>query len=68
MEFDIPMPKDYIEGTYKTTKLLDDYRDREREFLIDQINEEIVSGRFYQALKLSQKLIDYEQEVISRVQ
>jgi flagellar protein FlbT len=36
--------------------------------LIDQINEEIVSGRFYQALKLSQKLIDYEQEVISRVQ
>ena len=36
--------------------------------LIDQINEEIVSGRFYQALKLSQKLIDYEQEVIRRVQ
>lgn len=36
--------------------------------LIDRINEEIVSGRFYQALKLSQKLIDYEQEVISRVQ
>ena len=36
--------------------------------LIDQINEEIVSGRFYQALKLSQKLIDYEQEVISLVQ
>ena len=36
--------------------------------LIDQINEEIVSGRFYQALKLSQKLIDYEKEVIRRVQ
>jgi len=35
---------------------------------IDQINEEIVSGRYYQALKLVQKLIDYEQEVISRVQ
>ena len=35
---------------------------------IDQINEEIVSGRCYQALKLVQKLIDYEQEVISRVQ
>jgi len=36
--------------------------------LIDQVNEEIVSGRYYQALKLVQKLIDYEQEVISRVQ
>ena len=36
--------------------------------LVDQINEEIVSGRCYQALKLVQKLIDYEQEVISRVQ
>ena len=36
--------------------------------LIDHINEEIVNGRFYQALKLSQELIDYEQEVVSRVQ
>ena len=36
--------------------------------LIDHINEEIVSGRYYQALKLTQKLIDYEQEVIRRVQ
>ena len=36
--------------------------------LIDQINEEIVSGRYYQALKFVQELIDYEQEVISRVQ
>jgi len=36
--------------------------------LIDHINENIVSGRFYQALKLAQQLIDYEQEVISRVQ
>jgi flagellar protein FlbT len=36
--------------------------------IIDHISEEIVSGRYYQALKLSQKLIDYEQEVISRVQ
>lgn len=36
--------------------------------IIDRINEEIVGGRYYQALKLSQKLIDYEQEVISRVQ
>jgi flagellar protein FlbT len=36
--------------------------------VIDQISEEIVSARYYQALKLAQKLIDYEQEVISRVQ
>jgi flagellar protein FlbT len=34
--------------------------------LIDQINEEIVSGRYYQALKLTRKLIDYEQEAIRR--
>ena len=36
--------------------------------LIDSIGEEIVNGRYYQALKLAQKLIDYEQEIISRVQ
>jgi flagellar protein FlbT len=36
--------------------------------LIDQISEEIVNGRCYQALKLAQQLIDYEQEAISRVQ
>ena len=36
--------------------------------VIDQISEEIVNARYYQALKLAQKLIDYEQEVISRVQ
>ena len=36
--------------------------------LIDQINEKILGGSYYQALKLAQKLIDYEQEVISRVQ
>lgn len=35
--------------------------------LIDQINEEIVSNRFYQALKLAKCLIDYEQEVVNRV-
>jgi flagellar protein FlbT len=34
---------------------------------IDQISEEIVGGRYYQALKLAQKLIEYEQEVISCV-
>jgi flagellar protein FlbT len=36
--------------------------------LIDQINEEMVGGRYYQALKLTRKLIDYEQEAISCVQ
>jgi len=36
--------------------------------LIDSIGEEIVNGRYYQALKFAQKLIDYEQEIISRVQ
>ena len=36
--------------------------------LIEQISEKIVSGQYYQALKLAQKLRDYEQEVISRVQ
>ena len=36
--------------------------------LIDQINEEIVSSRCYQALKLARELIEYEQEAISRVQ
>jgi flagellar protein FlbT len=36
--------------------------------IVDHISEEIVGGRYYQALKSAQKLIDYEQEVISRVQ
>lgn len=35
---------------------------------IDRINEEIVNRRYYKALKLTQQLIDYEQEVVSRVQ
>jgi flagellar protein FlbT len=34
---------------------------------IDQINQHILSGRHYQALKLARELITYEQEVISRV-
>ena len=36
--------------------------------LIDQINEDIVTARYYQALKSARKLIDYEKEAISRVQ
>ena len=35
--------------------------------LIDQISEHIINNKYYQALKLARKLIDYEQEVIDRV-
>lgn len=35
--------------------------------VIDAISEQILKQKYYQALKLTQKLIDYEQEVISRV-
>ena len=34
---------------------------------IDQISEHILSNRHYQALKLTKKMIAYEQEVLSRV-
>ena len=35
--------------------------------LIDQISEHILNNRYYQALKLARKLIDYEQEIIAHV-
>ena len=35
--------------------------------VIDQISQHILSGRYYQALKLTRELIAYEQEVIRRV-
>jgi flagellar protein FlbT len=35
--------------------------------LIDRINELIFKEQYYQALKLAQKLVSYEQEVIERV-
>lgn len=35
--------------------------------IISQINDEVLSGRYYQALKKAKKLIDYEEEVVSRV-
>ena len=35
--------------------------------LIDAINEQILSRHYYQALKLTKQLIDYEQEAIERV-
>jgi flagellar protein FlbT len=34
---------------------------------IDQINENILEGNFYRALKLAGKLVDYEQEVLKHV-
>ena len=34
---------------------------------VDQISEHIQGNRHYQALKLTKKMIDYEQEVLSRV-
>jgi flagellar protein FlbT len=34
---------------------------------IEQINEHILHGRYYQALKKAKKLIEYEQEVMNRV-
>ena len=35
--------------------------------LIDQISEHILNNKYYQALKLAKKLIDYEQEIIAHV-
>ena len=35
--------------------------------LIDQISECILANNYYRALKLTKKLIDYEQEVMNRV-
>jgi len=35
--------------------------------LIDPISSHILSGRYYQALKLCRELMDYEQEVIDNV-
>jgi len=35
--------------------------------LIDQISEKIVGSNYYQALKLSRQLIEFEKEIMSRV-
>lgn len=35
--------------------------------LIDQISSHILAGKYYQAMKLSKKLIAYEQEAMKRV-
>jgi flagellar biosynthesis regulator FlbT len=34
---------------------------------VDRISEQIVAGDFYHALKLTRKLIDYEEELLSHV-
>jgi flagellar protein FlbT len=34
---------------------------------LTEISEHIIAGRYYQALKITRKLIDYEQEVINNV-
>jgi len=35
--------------------------------MIDHLNDNILKGQYYAALKTAKKLIEYEQEVISRV-
>lgn len=35
--------------------------------LVDQISEKIVGNKYYQALKLARKLMDYEKEIMRRV-
>lgn len=65
----------YVDDPHKQT-YLDSYWQLVREFvaaaprsvdLVDSINEQIYAGNFYQALKLVQQLITFEQEVIERV-
>jgi flagellar protein FlbT len=36
--------------------------------LVDRISGHVLNGEYYQALKLTRKLIDYEQEAIDSVQ
>jgi flagellar protein FlbT len=36
--------------------------------IVDQISNNILGGQYYQALKLARNLIDYEEEIITRVQ
>ncbi|MBW1900172.1 MAG: flagellar biosynthesis repressor FlbT [Deltaproteobacteria bacterium] len=36
--------------------------------LIEQISEHILNGEYYQALKIAKELINYEEEVLDRVQ
>lgn len=64
----------YIEDDIAATR--DDYFSVVNEFieavpsatdLVAQINNEILTGQLYKALKAAQKLIEYEQELLSHV-
>ncbi len=64
----------YIEDDIGTTR--DAYFDLVNEFIaavpssadiVNQINNEILTGQLYKALKASQRLIEYEQDLISHV-
>jgi flagellar protein FlbT len=64
----------YIDDDYEETR--SSYSSLVNEFLeavpsavdlVDQINNEILTGQLYKALKASQRLIEYEQELISNV-
>ena len=64
----------YIEDDISTTR--DTYFSLVNEFilavpsatdLVNQINNEILTGQLYKALKASQRLIEYEQDLISHV-
>lgn len=57
-----------LENHYKTYwKLVKDFVKAAPSMLglVDQISENILNSRYYQALKLGRKLIDYEQEEVS---
>tara|TARA_X000001036_G_scaffold269257_1_gene249970 strand:+ start:1475 stop:1876 length:402 start_codon:yes stop_codon:yes gene_type:complete len=56
-------PEDYHERYFDQVKLVQDAAPSCTIF-ITQINEEILKGRYYRALKLSKQLIDHEQELI----
>ena len=36
-------------------------------YFVDQLSENILNNRYYQALKLAKKMVEYEREVISNV-
>ncbi|KKB09916.1 flagellar biosynthesis repressor FlbT [Devosia chinhatensis] len=64
----------YIEDDISTTReeyfgLVDDFVQAvpSATEIVTQINNEILTGQLYKALKAGQKLIEYEQEVLSHV-
>ena len=57
-------PRDHFENYFALVKEVQDAAPSMAGFIL-QINEQIISGSFYKALKEARKLIDYEQEVMS---